>query len=247
MTVYVDILFLTNFTFDAQILILLCKIYSKKVSVLRIILSSCIGGLVGVFAVLPYFEIFSRPVFRYVLPIFFIYYIFYPINLKGFVSRYLSFLTISFIYAGVIDFVGISAFWGIGIFGFIYILICNLRKNITRKKAETYLEYKGKVISAEGFYDSGNMLTSGGLPVILGNDRVFEKLFNLKMSKDDILSFSDKTDIRIIPFKSLGENGTVIGIKLDSVRVKETRYENVVLAYCGNKFSDELILNSVMT
>ncbi|MBR5808710.1 MAG: sigma-E processing peptidase SpoIIGA, partial [Clostridia bacterium] len=52
-TVYADVSFFINFTFDAEILLLLCKVYSKKAPMLRLILASCLGGLLGVLAFIP--------------------------------------------------------------------------------------------------------------------------------------------------------------------------------------------------
>lgn len=246
MTVYADTSFFINFAFDAEILILLCKIYSKKVPKLRLFVSALLGGLAGVFVFIPYLEILTRPPARFILPILMVYIVFFPISLKGFLSRYASFLAVSFIMSGAVNFLGINALSGLMIPWVIYFLVFILRKNVNKKKSGVTLEYEGKKICADGFLDSGNMLMSGGMPVILGNDRIFGEIFGLKMSQENIMSLSRKFNIRIIPFKALGENGTVIGIKIDSVLVQGKKYENVVLAYSGNKFSDELILNSTM-
>lgn len=245
-TVYADVSFFINFTFDAEILLLLCKVYSKKVPALRLILASCLGGLLGVFAFIPYFEIMARPPARFIIPIFMICMVFLPIGRKAFFSRYLSYLAISFVMAGLINFLDLNAYSGLLIPVPVYLLICILRKNINKKKGEVVLEYKNKKLTTDGFYDTGNMLLSGGLPVILGSERIFKELLDCEISRENIMSLAKRFEMRIIPFMSLGKAGTVMGIKLDRIWVDGKEYNGVVMAYAGNRFSDELILNSIM-
>ena len=122
-----------------------------------------------------------------------------------------------------------------------------LRKNINKKKGEVVLEYRNKKLTTDGFYDTGNMLLSGGLPVILGSERIFKELLDCEISRENIISLAQRFEMRIIPFMSLGKAGTVMGIKLDRIWVDGKEYDGVVMAYSGNRFSDELILNSIMT
>ena len=133
MTVYADVSFFINFAFDAEILFLLCKLYFKKVPFVRLFLASCLGGLSGVFAFMPYFEIMTRPPARFIIPIFAVVIVFFPLGRKAFLSRYLSFLAISFIMSGVMNFLGINVFFGLIIPIPVYFLICILRKNINKK------------------------------------------------------------------------------------------------------------------
>ena len=108
------------------------------------------------------------------------------------------------------------------------------------------LEYDGKIIEVDGFFDSGNMLLSGGMPVILGNGRVFKELFGCEFSNKNINSLSERFEMRVVPFISLGKSGTVLGVRLNRIWVDGKEYNDIVLAYAGDKFSDDLVLNSVM-
>lgn len=247
MTLYADVCFFINAVFDAEILVLLCRIYSKKVPKLRLMISAMAGGLFGVFAFIPYFEILSRPPARFILPAFMVYAVLKPSDLKAFLSRYLTFISISFIMSGAINFLDLSGLEGLLIPVPIYLILCILRKNINKRKGEVVLEYRDRQTKADGFFDSGNMLLSGGLPVILGNDKVFERLLGCNMADENLASFGRKFDARIIPFISLGRAGTVMGVKLTRIWVDGKEYDDVVLAYAGKRFSDELILNSIMT
>lgn len=247
MTVYADVSFFINFLFDAEILVLLCKVYSKKLPILRVIIASFLGGISGVFAFIPYLEILVRPPARFIIPIFMISIVFNPLKRKAFFSRYSAYLAISFFMSGMMNFLGLSAIYALLIPIPVYLLICILRKNIYKKKGEVVLEYKNKSITTEGFYDSGNMLLSGGLPVILGSEKIFKELLECDISKENILSLAKRFEMRIIPFMSLGKAGTVLGVKLDRVCVDGKEYNEVVMAYAGNGFADDLILNSIMT
>lgn len=246
-TVYADVSFFINFAFDAEILLLLCKVYSKKVPIIKLLLASFIGGLLGVFAFIPYAEIVTRPPARFIIPIFMICIVFMPLGQKAFFSRYLSYLAISFVMSGMISFLGLNAICGLLIPIPVYLLVCVLRKNINKKKSVVTLEFKNKKLTTDGFFDTGNMLLSGGLPVILGSERIFKELLECEISKENIVSLAKRFEMRIIPFMSLGNAGTVMGVKLDRIWVDGKEYENVVMAYSGNKFTDDLILNSIMT
>ncbi len=247
MTVYADISFLINFTFDAEILFILCKVYSKKAPLLKILLAATLGGVLGVLAFIPYFEIFTRPPARFIMPFFMISMVFSPLDRKEIFRRYISYLAVSFIMSGIINFLDLNAFSGLLVPVPVYFLICVLRKNINKKKGEVILEFKNKKLTTDGFYDTGNMLLSGGLPVILASERIFRELLECEISKENIMSLAKRFEMRIIPFMSLGKSGTVMGIKLDRVWVDGRQYDEVVMAYAGNRFSDDLILNSIMT
>lgn len=246
MTVYADVSFFINFMFDAELLILLCKVFFKKINIMRIFFSSILGGLTGVFAFIPYLEIISRAPARFIIPVFMIYIAIKPVNIKSFSNYYISYLCISFIMSGAVHFFDLNAFSGLLIPVPIYLAICLLRKNIKKRKGKVVLEYKDRKIDVEGFFDSGNMLFSGSMPVILGNNKVFESLLDCRIENENIQSLSKKFEMRIVPFMALGKAGTVMGIRLNRIWVDGKEYIDVVLAYAGNKFCDDLILNSIM-
>lgn len=247
MTVYADILFLINFAFDAEILAILCKIYSKKIPPFRFLLSACLGGFAGVFAFIPYFEILSRPPARFILPIIMTALVFLPCKKGRLAGAAVSFTAISFLFSGAIHFFGMSALSGLLLPAILYPAICIVRKNIKRKRSTALLKYKDRKISGEGFFDSGNLLKSGGAPVILGSRAIFESLFGKGFRIEAVSEWTDSEDIRLVPYSTLGKSGAVLGIKLDSAVIDGKSYDNTVLAYCEDNFSEDLILNATMT
>lgn len=247
MTIYADVLFFINFVFDAQLLFVLCKIYSKKPPVFRILLSASIGGFAGVFAFVPYFGILLWPPIKVVLPVLMTSAVFLPCRKKMLLGACLAFCGISFIFSGAVSFFGMSAASGLLIPVLTYLIVCVIKKNIKKGRSRTTLRYKGKKTVEEGFLDSGNMLSSNGAPVILANKAVFERLLGKGFSPLAISEWADSCDVRIVPYTALGKRGAVIGIKLDWAEIGGKRYPGAVLAYSEEEFSEDLILNSAMT
>ena len=246
MTVYADVLFLINFLFDAELLYVLCKVYSKKAPKFRILLSATLGGLAGVFAFTPFFGILLLPPAKIVCPAVLVAIVFLPCRKKVFAGAYAAFCGISFMTAGAVNFFGLRAVTGMMIPVLVYAIACTIKKNIKKKRGCTILAYKDSKTTEDGFFDSGNMLTSGESPVILGNSAVFRRLFGENFSINAISEWVDSRDLRIIPFNSLGKKGAVIGVKLDYAEMDGKIYYGVVLAYTEENFSEDLILNSAM-
>lgn len=244
MTVYVDALFLMNFIFDAQLLFILCKIYSKKASAAKILLSAVSGGLMGVLAFVPYFTILLWPPTQAAFSVLMVFGVFYPCRPKQLLGAATAFLGIAFATAGAMSFFECNGLVIMPIL--IYLPIVAIKKNIKKGRMKTILVYKGKMCEEEGFSDSGNMLSYGGCPVLVGSESVFKRLLGDGFNEKGVLEWADKRDVRIIPYRALGKSGAVLGIRLDYAEVCGKRYYGAILAYCDEKISENLILNSAM-
>ncbi len=247
MTVYADILFFMNFAFDLEILFILLRLYSKKIRILRLLLSACMGGVLGVFAFTPYFGILLAPPARFFMPALPVAVVFVPCEKKKFAGAWCTFLVISFIYNGLIEFFEIKAVLGLFSLIPICVLLDILRRKVVSKRSTAVLVYKGKRVTADGLFDSGNMLISNGAPVILAGDCVFEKLFGKGFSVEAISEWAEVSDIRVIPYSAVGNHGMLYGIKLDTCIIGKKNYDNAVLGYYGKEIHEELILNGIMT
>lgn len=246
MTIYADVLFMMNFLFNAELLFLLCKIYSKKASLFKILLSAAVGGLCGVLVFVPNFEVLTYPPAKIALSTVMTAFVFLPCNRKTFIGTALAFYGVSFLISGAINFFGLKGIYGLFIPIPLYAIIRILKKSVVKKRSNTVLCYKGKTLSTEGFYDSGNMLESFGSPVILGSKNVFEKLFGYGFCISAISEWVEPSDMRIVPYSSFGKTGAALGVKLDYAKVCRRKYHDAVLVYTENKLSEDLILNSVM-
>ncbi len=247
MTVYADVLFIINFLFDAEILLILLRLYSKKIPLVRLLLSTCIGGLQGIFVFIPYFRILCAPPARFLIPLVLVWAVFAPCKTGELIGAWISFLTISFAFSGAISFFDLKAIYGLLLLIPVYVMLTLLKRNIKRKKSIATLTYKDRKIAEEGLYDSGNALFYNSSPVILADKSVFEKLFGKGFSINAANEWVDAEDLCLVPYSALGGEGTIFGIRLESAVINGKRYDNAVLGYSGDKFKDNLILNSTMT
>ena len=247
MKVYADMIFFVNFLVDLEILITLTKLYRQKIRFAKLLLSACLGGMQGVFAFVPYFRILSTAPARLLMPFFMIWAVFYPCKLTKAVKGGFFFLPLSFIISGAVIFFDLSSamviFMPLPVFIAVNVYI---NKKLVQKRNVTLI-YNDCQYHGEGFYDSGNMLFYKNLPVILAIHMVFEDMFGKEFSINAVNEWVNKKDIRIIPYTSLGNQGAVIGISLDKAVVDGEDYYGIILGYCTDKFSENLILNGIMT
>lgn len=198
----------------------------------------------GVIAFVPYFTILLLPPLKAASAVLMVFFVFYPCRIKRLLEGAAVFFAGAFMTAGIVVFFRSGAF----IFApmLIYLPAVIIKKNIKKDRRKTILVYKGKAICEEGFSDSGNMLTKDGLPVLIGTKRVFNRLFGDGFCEKAPMEWSDKRDLKVISYRTLGKSGKVFGISLDYVEVDGKRYYGAVLAYCNEEVSEDLILNSVM-
>ncbi len=243
LTVYVDILFLLNFIYDAEILCLLCKIYSRRVKPLRLIFSSLMGGIQGIFFFIPYFRIFSVFPIGLFFPLLLIWIALYPIKLRELFKGYFVFLSIAFIFSGLLLFFSIKAKYGIFFIIPVYLLLDLLKKKAKIIRYETELTYGEKNVKVLGLYDSGNKVFYLDKPVIFGNKEICIKLFgNEKIEKSKI----HDEDFCVVPYKTVRGSGVCYGVKLKEVLVNKKKYDNVIIAIFDADLEEEVILNGIM-
>lgn len=247
MTVYADLLFFVNFLFDAEILLILLKLSSRKIPVGRLVLSACMGGVQSIFAFVPYFRILCLPPARLAAAFVMAYTVLYPCRLRAALRGGAILLACAFALSGAVNFLHAKTVYAVLLPVPVYIILSAVKKETAKKYTEVLLEYGNKCVALEGFYDSGNMMTYNGTPVLLGSKKVFCSLFGAGFSINAVSEWVDARDLRIVPYTSLGGNGTALGVRLDRVTAGEHCFENAVLAYFDGKFENDLILNGIMT
>lgn len=247
MTVYADVLFMLNFVFDLEILIILLRLYSKKVPPVRLLLSTCIGGMQGIFVFIPYFRILCSPPARFLMPLLLVAAVFVPCKIGELVGGWSCFLAISFVVLGAINFFDLKAMYALLLFVPVYVMLMIVKRNIKRKKSIAVLVYKDKKITEEGLFDSGNTLFYNSRPVMLANHNVFEELFGDGFSPNAANEWVESDDVCFVPYTALGSEGVIFGIKLECAIINGKKYENSILGYSDDNFKDNLILNSTMT
>ena len=199
MVVYADVIFLTNFLFDTGILLILLKISSKRIPVLRLILSACMGGIQSLFVFVPYFQILCLPPARFAAAFLMTLIVFYPCSAYEVFRSGTVFLAAAFAFSGAINFFRLNATWGIVMLAPVYLLLSFAKRTSSRKYKEATLIYGDKEVTFDGFYDSGNMMDYNGAPVILAGDKVFKRMFGNGFSIKAAAEWADVRDLRIVP------------------------------------------------
>ncbi len=246
MIVYADIVFLVNFAFDMEILLILLKIASKKAPPVRLFLSACLGGVQGVFAFVPYFRILAASLAGLMLPLVMTVIVLYPSRADAYVKGWLLFMGCAFLLSGMMQFFNIKAVYGLLLPLPVYTLVSVIKKTALKKKLHTRLYYGGKSVCIDGFLDSGNKMTYMGTPVILAREEVFAGLFGKGFTINAVWEWADKRHICAVPYRALGREGTVIGVRLDMAEIGGKKYDDIILGCFADNLSEDLILNGTM-
>lgn len=246
MVIYADVVFFVNFMFDAVLLFALYKFQSRKIRPFRLLAAAFLGGGLGVAVLIPYLQPFLSAATRFVLPFVMSAICFLPCSFKTVVVGGIYIFSLSFLFAGMMGFFGASAVFGILIT--IPVLLCfgKIKRNFGKKYRKTVLVYKDKKVVTEGFLDSGNLLSYKGIPVILAKNKIFQELFGEGFNISGISEWIDIEDLRYVSYSSLGKNGVIPGVLIDSASVDGKIFDKVILGYLGENFSEQVILASVM-
>ncbi|MBR4173466.1 MAG: sigma-E processing peptidase SpoIIGA [Clostridia bacterium] len=113
MSVYLDVAFLINFLFDAEIIILTLKIASKKIAYLRVVFAAFVGGMAGVFVFFPYFRILALPPISFSVLALMLYIAGNLKSKKDFFEIYIIFLINAFLFGGIMTFLRLKATFGL--------------------------------------------------------------------------------------------------------------------------------------
>ena len=101
MTIYIDIIFLENLFMNYIILLCTGIITKSKINLIRLFLSSTIGGIYAVLLYIQNLGLFSNWIFKIVLSILMIYIAFNSKEVKNFLKELLIFYLVSFTFGGV--------------------------------------------------------------------------------------------------------------------------------------------------
>lgn len=244
LSVYVDVAFLVNFLFDAEIIFLTLTVTSKKINFLRIVLSAFLGGLYGVLVFFPYFRILSKPPISFLILLVIIYTALKPSSVRELFESYIVFLVIAFLLGGAMSFLNVGIILGLLLIFPLYLAIINIRKKIFKKTADVIIRYKGREIEKKGIYDSGNKVFYFGKPVIFGSKKLlFEILGDNCFNEEPQIP---PEDLCIVAYSSIGKSGTIKGIRLDKAVVSKREFCGTVICFFDNDLYDEVILNGIM-
>lgn len=180
MTVYVDVVLLENISMNYIILLATSLIGNRKISFLKVLMASFIGGLYSIVNYVIDISLFANMIFKIIISIIMIQIAFSNRNFKTFFKQLMLFYLVSLTFGGaafmLLFFINPSgiifenghlvgtypikiAILG-GIVGFTIISIVSniLRKVLTEQICEIEIYYQGKNVKIKTFIDSGNLL-----------------------------------------------------------------------------------------
>lgn len=96
MTIYVDVVLLENLCMNYAILFATGVVTRNNLRILRIIISSLIGGIYAVISFMNIFKIYSNLIFKIILSVVMVYICFKPKNLRMLFKQLIIFYLISF-------------------------------------------------------------------------------------------------------------------------------------------------------
>ncbi len=100
MTIYLDVIMLENICMNYIILFATGLIAKAKISQIRIIFSSLLGGIYAILTFAPILEIYTNMVFKILISIIMVYIAFNPKNIKKLLKQLLLFYLVSFAFGG---------------------------------------------------------------------------------------------------------------------------------------------------
>ena len=241
------------------------KIQKRKMSNLRLILSSVLGAVYAVISYIGIIPIYSSIFMKILLSIIIVYIAFTPNSIKIMFKNLLLFYLISFVTGGcafallyIVSpdnvafrngvFVGTYPMKITLIAGAVGFLIIQYSFAINKKMlkhkdllCDLQIKISGKIIQTKAFLDSGNSLKEpiSGKPVIIIEKKEISKIIDLSKI-ENFKGGDEKLHISIIPFKSIGkQNGIMMGIQTEYVKIKFEdeilKRENAILGICDRK------------
>lgn len=261
---YIDIIFFENILMNYIILYATGFLQKRKMTNLRLIISSTAGAIYAIIAYMNIIPIYSTLFMKILLSIIMIYIAFKPQQLKTMFKELILFYFTSFVIGGcafallyMISPQSIQFSNGVlvgtypmkitiiaGIIGFIIIQYSfSINKRYMKIKdllCDIEVIIKGKSVKIKGYIDSGNTLKDPltNKPVIIVEQNKLEEI----IGKDFFKGGDENFKIRFIPFKSIGkQNGMLTGIQPDLIYINHNediiKTKNVIIGIYDKKIS----------
>lgn len=254
-TVYVDVLIFTNIFQDFLYLICVKKIHNLNSKYYRLLLGSLAGGISSLVAILPTTNFIVSLIIQIVTAIILVLITFGFINKNTFIKNVFTLFILSFLVNGALIFFylaikpngmivlndkvyfDISPLLLIILTLVIYFILIIYRKLFSNHSksieiAEVTINYKDNNTKVKCKIDSGCNVKEpfSGNNVIIIENKAFSEI--------DI----PKSNMRVIPFESLGGKGIIFGFKPDSVYINNTRiHKEVYVGICHNVFKNNIL------
>ena len=262
-TVYADVLFVTNFVINYILLYITSLLSGSHSSSAKLGIASATGAAYAICMFMPQFAPASSFIGKLALSLIMCGIAFGLIPLARYIKRLGFFYAVSLLCGGVVTAIvssGKSSAVGInnGIIyfntGTVTIIIAAVvsywvirltygvyRRYSTRNLCRMTICKNGRAVNINVLVDTGNMLfdpLSGG-SVIVVEQSAIKGILPQNCIDDDILDMAHHIeDVRLIPFKTIDtDNGLLVGFKPDKIYCSAPLRENVIIGISSKKFS----------
>ncbi len=246
LTVYVDVLLIVNLYINYILLLCTSKIIPSKPEQVRILISSVIGSIYGLIIFLPDLPKIVELLSKIIVSVIMIIICFGFINTRQFIRGIMSFLAVSFTFAGLMYLIWtavapINMYLANGIAYFdidlkvlvittiaCFIIICAINFFISRKapKSSIYqltVTNSGKSAELTGLCDTGNSLREAfsGYPVFISQYDAIKEILPQSV-RNYFNSTEPKADgsIRFVVYNTISGSGLLPTFRPDEVRIK---------------------------
>lgn len=263
MTVYADILFLTNFFMDYIIIRLSAACMRLKPGKMRILAAAALGALYAVGMLIPKLSVLYTVISRLLLSCVLTALIFAPCGISCFAEAAVTLFSVSCAVGGAAYFFmlftgggviknGIVCIKSYKLFFSALLAYFAIRRAVRltaerglRRKCRAVLCFRGKKITLDGFCDTGNFLADpiskrAVLPV---SNAALEKILGRGCRAEVLTEWLDPTDIRLIPCRTVSGEGVLYGFEAEGITVNGRTAHNIIIAASKNPISHEIILN----
>lgn len=258
MTIYIDVLFAINFISDF-IILLLCDMNFKK-GIFKKIVASIIGSLYACFFVFDLPRIIYSLFGKIVVLIFMCFIAFFPCNVTYLLNKCATFLFISILFCGVFyagemlfqnpyflyeisDIVWIVCMCtALFISRFAYLKI---KKTLYFDKHKLKIFYNEKCVTLNGMIDTGNSLYDpvSSFPVLIINEKILKELFSPSATKSNLCEFVNPEDFRIIPYKTISENGVIYGFIPNKLIYEGKKINDIIIAVAPSPITSDALIS----
>lgn len=266
MTVYADVLFLTNFCMDYLLITLTAACCNIRTKLWRRILAGVLGGVYGVFIFIPDLSLAYTAAARAAAAAVLCCAAFCPCRPRRFLRLFAMFFIINFLCGGILYCLMLYTGGGAVKNGVVYmrgvwILVGAIaaRAAVSRgiryfrnqSKKDIYnveIFYEGSHVKTEGFLDTGNSLAEPirSQPVILADETVFHGLFHPDCGSRNLAEWVRSADLRAIPYHTVSGSGVFYGFLADRVLIDGRDMGRMVVACCDRRLEYGVLLNHEM-
>lgn len=239
MKVYIDLVLLLNFFFDFLLLLSVCVLLRRNVSIYRLMLGAFIGGMSLLFLFINVSS-FALFLFKIIISIIMIIVSFDFKNIRYTFKNLLYFYSASMILGGFLYFLNVQFSYqqkgliffhhGLSINVIFLIIFCPFILYIYMKQGlwlkthyqhyyKVDMTYRGKEYHFNGFLDTGNQLVDyiTKKPIILIDRKLPTETFFY------------------VPYKGVNNQGLLKCIKIEKIKIGKEQYENVIVGMLNEK------------